>query len=467
MPTDWTTFRLGNVCSKIGSGATPRGGGSVYLAAGDVALIRSQNVYNGGFHHDGLAYLTETHAEELENVAVKAGDVLLNITGDSVARCCQVDPEVLPARVNQHVAIIRPNPGTLDAKFLRYFLVSPGMQADMLSWGGAGATRNALTKGMIEAFEIPAPRDVGEQRAIAGVLGALDDKIEVNRKMARVLEGIARAVFTSWFVDFDPVHYNIRQREHAALDRAGRFVSTGDDFSIRSAEGQLLRRGGDAVFGKIAGLFPDRLVDSPLGEVPEGWRVGTLGDVASERRDGIAPEDIQADTAYIALEHMPRRCISLSDWSVADDVASGKLVFAAGDILFGKLRPYFHKVGVAPLDGVCSTDIIVMRPKSPEWSAYALGIASSDEFVAYTDRGSAGTKMPRTNWTDMAAYPIVVPPAPLAAAYNKVVAPMIGRMIAGTHANRTLAALRDTLLPKLISGELRIADAETIVGRVV
>jgi type I restriction enzyme S subunit len=360
--------------------------------------------------------------------------------------------------VNNHAHVLT-GETDVETRFIYYALSNTNIRG----WV-TGAVQPKLNQGNMNQIEIPFP-DEGVRRAIVSVLGALDDKIEVNRKMARVLEGIARAVFTSWFVDFDPVRYNMRQREHAALGRVGRFISTADDLTISDPSGKVIHRGGDALYAPIAHLFPDRLVDSPLGEVPEGWRVGTLGEVASERRDGIAPEDILPGTAYIALEHMPRRCIALSEWSVADDVASGKLIFKAGDILFGKLRPYFHKVGVAPLDGVCSTDIIVMRAKSPEWAAFALGVASSDEFVAYTDRRSAGTKMPRTNWTDMAAYPIVAPPAPLAVAYNKVVTPMIARMIAGTHANRTLAALRDTLLPKLISGELRIADAEKIVER--
>src|SRR3989304_3720839 len=171
MTSEWRTFHLGDVCTKIGSGATPRGGSNVYLEQGGIAFSRSQNIYNHGFHHDGLVYLTAKHADELANVEVAAGDVLLNITGDSVARSCQIDADVLPARVNQHVAIIRPDPKKLSPRFLRYYLVSPHMQAEMLSLAGAGATRNALTKGMIESFEVPAPEDVVEQQAIASILG--------------------------------------------------------------------------------------------------------------------------------------------------------------------------------------------------------------------------------------------------------------------------------------------------------
>ena len=121
----WRKVALGDVCAKIGSGATPRGGKEVYLDKGPYTLIRSQNVYSDGFHRDGLAFIGERHADELQSVEVFEEDVLLNITGDSVARVCQDPSDVLPSRVNQHVAIIRPDSVNLDAGYLRYYLVSP------------------------------------------------------------------------------------------------------------------------------------------------------------------------------------------------------------------------------------------------------------------------------------------------------------------------------------------------------
>jgi len=238
--------RLGDCVLKIGSGATPRGGQEVYRSSG-ISLIRSQNIHTGRFEFDGLAFIDEREAKRLNNVEVKAGDVLLNITGDSVARVCQAPAEVLPARVNQHVAIIRPNPDHLHADFLRYFLLSPVMQSYMLMLAGAGATRNALTKGMIEEFRIPA-LEVNEQRAIARILGALDNKIELNRRTNAALEATARALFQSWFVDFDPVR-------------------------AKAEGGQP-----DGMDAETAALFPDSFEDSALGALPSGWRVGTVGD---------------------------------------------------------------------------------------------------------------------------------------------------------------------------------------------
>jgi type I restriction enzyme, S subunit len=161
------TVRLRDVCVKIGSGATPRGGKEAYKG-GATSLIRSQNIYNDGFHRDGLVYIDDDQSTELRNVEVMPNDVLLNITGDSVARCCQVAADVLPARVNQHVAIIRPHPLSLDARFLRYVLVSHEYQSRLLALASAGATRPALTKAMIEELDIPSP-SLTEQKKIAEV----------------------------------------------------------------------------------------------------------------------------------------------------------------------------------------------------------------------------------------------------------------------------------------------------------
>ncbi|BDV01380.1 hypothetical protein TDMWS_14650 [Thermodesulfomicrobium sp. WS] len=160
---------------------------------------------------------------------------------------------------------------------------------------------------------------------------------------------------------------------------------------------------------------------------------------------------------------MPKRCITLSDWGVGDGLESNKFEFRKGEILFGKLRPYFHKVGVAPVDGVCSTDIVVVAPKTPVWFGFVLGHVSSVEFVEYTNAGSTGTKMPRTSWAEMARYTVALPPQAVARASTETLQPFVTHIIAGVHETRTLAQLRDTLLPKLISGELRIRDAEAFL----
>ena len=172
-------MKMKDICLKIGSGATPRGGKEAYIDSG-ISLIRSQNVLDFAFSYDGLAHINDQQAEKLNNVIVESDDVLLNITGDSVARVCIVEDEVLPARVNQHVAIIRANTDIVLGSYLLYFLQMS--KPYLLQIAAGGATRNALTKGMIEELELEVP-SISEQEKIVSIIDDLQRKIKQNKEV--------------------------------------------------------------------------------------------------------------------------------------------------------------------------------------------------------------------------------------------------------------------------------------------
>ncbi len=425
--------RLGDVCTKIGSGATPRGGSDVYLETGPYTLIRSQNIYNDSFHHNGLVYIDEKQAIALENVVVLEGDVLLNITGDSVARVCQVDPEILPARVNQHVAIIRPDPEKLDPQFLRYFLVSPELQTKLLSWAGSGGTRNALTKGMIESLEVLAPTEVSEQQAIAHILGTMDDKIKLNRRINETLEALARTLFKSWFIDFDPVRAKAEDRDSG------------------------LPKG-------IADLFPNSLVDSELGEIPKGWTVAQLPEIIdvnpsrSLSKGEIAP--------YLDMANMPIR--GHAPDVVIDRPFGSGMRFINGDTLVARITPCLENGKTAYVDFLKegqvawgSTEYIVMRPKPsiPEEFAYCLARSEGfREFAIQSMTGSSGRQ--RVPAETMSHFLLTLPSDQVAKSFGFFVRSLFSRARAAKDEAITLATLRDILLPKLISGEIRVNSIE-------
>ena len=206
----WEYIRLGDVCTKIGSGATPKGGATAYIDEG-TSFIRSQNIYNLEFSHEGLVHITEDAAKKLNGVAVQKDDVLINITGDSVARTCMVPDAVLPARVNQHVAIVRPDSNRLNPRFLNYYLTSPYMQSLMLGLAvGKGASRNAMTKDMIANFDILCP-PIEIQESIVGILSTYDALIENNQRQIKLLEEAAQRLYKEWFVDLRfPGHENTK-----------------------------------------------------------------------------------------------------------------------------------------------------------------------------------------------------------------------------------------------------------------
>ena len=183
------------VCEKIGSGATPRGGKEAYSDEG-ISLVRSQNVLDFSFSSDGLVHINDEQAKKLKNVELHPDDVLLNITGDSVARACIMDSSFLPARVNQHVAIVRGKKELVLNSYILYYL--QWKKDYLLQLASAGATRNALTKGMIEQLDINLP-SLTEQKRIVAVLDSIQQKISVNKKINDNLEQQAAALFSSLY----------------------------------------------------------------------------------------------------------------------------------------------------------------------------------------------------------------------------------------------------------------------------
>ena len=430
------TLRLGDHCEKIGSGATPRGGKGTYSEDGPIALIRSQNVHNDHFSLSGLARISVEQAAQLQNVEVRPGDVLLNITGDSVARACQVDNEVLPARVNQHVAIIRPKPRKFDPRFLRYFLISPSMQMHMFGLAAAGATRNALTKSMIKEFRIPA-WSIHVQRSIAAALGALDDKIELNRRMNETLEAMARAIFKDWFVDFGPTR--------------------------AKAEGRA-----PYLAPELWDLFPDALDEE---DKPFGWIVHPASDLfefnprESVKKGTYAP--------YLDMAALPQFG-AVADAPVHREYKSGSK-FRDGDTLFARITPCLENGKTAyvfdlgnDVVGAGSTEFIVIRSRPPLPKTASYFLARNPEFRAHAERSMTGTSgRQRANHKALAQFKLTAPADDqLWKTLGVFVKPLMDRLIANAHESRTLAQVRDLLLPKLISGEIRLQEAEKTVEAV-
>ncbi len=400
-------------------------------------------VKDGRINLNGVRRITRKHFDEWTRKAhPEPFDIVLS------RRCNPGEtgfvPKSLQFALGQNLVLLRSDGTKIFKPFLRWLVRGPRWWEQVAMYINVGAVFDSLKCADIPGFCLPVP-SLPEQRAIAHILGSLDDKIELNRRMNQTLEEMARALFKSWFVDFDPVHAKATLKHHAATPH-----KEGNDWSVERARAYL-----NSMEPDIAALFPDSFVDSELGPIPEGWEVKPLGECAAQRRRGVSPEQIDAGTPYIALEHMPKRCIALSQWGTAGGLASSKFRFEQRDILFGKLRPYFHKVGVAPIGGVCSTDIVVISPVSDEWFGFVLGHASSSEFVHYTDATSTGTRMPRTNWTDMSRYQVPLPRQKLAAVFTRSIQPPIDRIVSSIQESRFLTAVRDALLPKLISGKLR------------
>ena len=388
--------RLSDICLKIGSGATPTGGKSAYLMKG-ISLIRSQNVLDISFAEDGLAYISDEQARKLQNVEILEGDILLNITGDSVARVCIVPNHILPARVNQHVAIIRVDKTKADNNYILYSLIKS--KKTLLALASAGSTRNALTKKMIEEFEVFLP-SLAEQKRIASILSSLDDKIAVNRRINANLEAQAQALFKSWFVDFTP--------------------------------------------------FKDQpFVDSELGPIPQGWKVGTLFDVAN-LHDRYRRPLSSNQRSLMAKKYPYYGATSLMDF-VEDYIFDGEYVLMGEDgsvvtekgypfiqYVWGKIWVNNHAHVLSGKDGF-PTELLIPFLKT------------------YNIKGLVtGAVQAKLNQANMAQIQIPIPPKKNINNLSVIIKSIYKKYRLLTEENQRLAALRDTLLPKLMSGEIKL-----------
>lgn len=454
---------LATLCSKIGSGATPRGGSNVYLQRGEIAFIRSQNVLNNSFSSAGLVYIEDEAADKLNNVVVEEEDVLLNITGDSVARCCQVDNKILPARVNQHVAIIRPLKSELHPRYLRYYLVSPYMQNLMLGLAASGATRNALTKGMIESFQIPVP-SLPRQKSIAHILGTLDDKIELNRKMNETLEGMAQALFKSWFVDFDPV-----------IDNA---LAVGspipEPFQKRSAARKALGKKRKPLPKEIQEQFPDRFMfNEEMGWVPEGWSVAELPKVI-DFLEGPGIRNWQYTDDDNGIKFINIRCIQNGDLNlttankITREEALGKyshFQLATDDIVIstsGTLGRYaFVREAHLPLS--LNTSVIRFRPIEGKSTLHYIAGYVDTQLQWELETRASGSVQRNFGPVHLKQIRMLLPPINVLSDHNSIVQSIFNKRKQNLTEIDNLRQLRDTLLPKLLSGELRIPNAEKMI----
>jgi type I restriction enzyme S subunit len=327
---------------------------------------------------------------------------------------------------------------------VKYFLSTAAGQ-EALGAHSLGSVQQVINLRDLKTVRVPVP-PLPEQRAIAHILGTLDDKNELNRRMSETLEAMARALFKSWFVDFDPVR--------------------------AKAEGRWQR--GQSLPGLPAhlyDLFPDRLVDSELGEIPEGWEVATLPELSEVnpsrplRKGQIAP--------YLDMANMPTRG-HVPDEVIERPFGSG-MRFINGDTLVARITPCLENGKTAFVDflhdgqvGWGSTEYIVLRPKPPLPEAFAYCLARSDGFREFAIQSMTGTSgRQRVQADSLAHFQMPRVPQPVAEAFGRAIRPLFMRSSAAVRESRTLAALRDALLPKLISGELRVKDVKKFIGRAV
>ena len=405
----WESTPLKKITTKIGSGATPRGGQNSYKTEG-ITLIRSLNVYDFEFSYEGLAFITEGQASEtrLARVIVEPKDILLNITGASVARCCMVPEHLLPARVNQHVSLVRVDPNRADSYYVLYCINSPVYKHHLLALAQGGTTREALTKEIIGNFEIPLP-PLPTQRKIAAVLSVYDDLIENNTRRIKILEEMASTIYREWFVEF-------RFPGHEGVE----------------------------------------MVESELGLIPQGWEVKQLGEMCHVVM-GLSPKsEFYNETGDGLPFH--QGVTDFGERFPTDRVycTIKKRVAEAGDILFSVRAPV-GRINIANKKIVIGRGLSAIRSKNRNQTFLLQQL--KDRFQEEDTMGS-GAIFNAIRKTDLLGIPLLTPTESVIGKFEEIVNLIFAELANLTLKNANLRQARDLLLPKLISGEIDVSELD-------
>jgi len=426
MAGEWREVALWDIAEYINGRATKPS----ELASNGVPVIKIAEL------NRGITEETDRIPPELveEKHWVSPGDLLFAWSG-SVGIYRYTGPK---AALNQHIFRVVAKPG-IDQGFLRYLLLScvPLFQLHVQD---KRTTMGHVTKKDLQRIRVRIP-PLQEQRAIAHILGTLDDKIELNRRMSETLEAMARALFKAWFVDFEPV----RAKMEGLWERG------------RSLPG---------LPAHLYDLFPDRLVDSELGEIPEGWRVGRLGELSEKPQYGYTASAREEPVGPKFLRITDINKLPWIDWSTVpyceiepEDFEQYRL--HSGDVLIARMADPGHGVVIEEqVEGVFASYLIRFRLKDQAYIRYIQYWLRSDGYWELVTSRYAGTTRASLNAQVLGSFQLIIPPKPVASAFSEIVNALRNKVVTAAGESRTLAALRDALLPKLIRGEIRVKDAE-------
>jgi type I restriction enzyme S subunit len=366
----------------------------------------------------------------------KPGDVVIT-TEAPLGEVAQLGAERVA--LAQRLIAMRGREGLLDNRFLKFLMQSRKVQ-DQLRARASGTTVLGIKQSELRKVTLTLPA-IEEQRAIAHILGTLDDKIELDRRMNQTLEAMARALFKSWFVDFDPVR--------AKMEGPWR-------------KGQSL----PGLPAHLYDVFPDRLVDSELGEIPEGWVAASLADFCSLNAEAWSNETRPAVINYVDLSNTKwGRIEAVTAYAQRNAPSRAQRVLRPADTIVGTVRPGNGSYAFVSEGGLTgSTGFAVLRPLGVQYAEFVYFGATARENIEALSHLADGGAYPAVRPEVVAATQIMKSGDDLVEEYSRVAGPLLAKMAGNERESRTLAALRDTLLPRLISGELRVRNAQEFIA---
>jgi len=444
MAGEWRSSTIGDLCDE-GVVELQTGPFGSQLHAHDyvedgVPVVPTEAIRDRRIDHSVLPKISSSKAAELARHRLKVGDILFARRGVQATGhigCVRATEEGFLCGTGAIRLRINEAQESLSSDFLSHILANP-VAIDWFKFHAIGATMPNLNESIIRSFPVPMP-PMTEQRAIAHILGTLDDKIELNRRMSETLEAMARALFKSWFADFDPV----------------RAKAAGRDPGLPKP---------------LADLFPTRLVDYDLGEIPEGWEMGTLSDVVELLREQVNPlTSPNAPFRHFSIPAFDERRWPKEELGAA--IRSQKSRVVRGVVLLSRLNPEIERVWLVDIEvgdqAVCSTEFLVLRPRLPVGRGFLYCVVRTPLFRQHLQALVTGTSKShqRAQADSLLALPAIRPSSVSVKEFERRAELFLTRSLKCLRETRTLAALRDALLPKLISGELRLNDRDSVIER--
>ncbi len=363
---------------------------------------------------------------------LNTGDLVVTMTdlskaGDTLGYSALI-PETGTYLHNQRVGKVEVlKPDLVDLRYLAWIMRTQKYRSSILGSSTGSAVKHTSPIRILE-YELDLP-DLSQQKVIAQLLDSLSEKIEVSNRLSKTLEDIAQTIFKSWFIDFDPVKAKMAGEKPVGMDAA------------------------------TAALFPDSIEDSSLGLIPKGWHTQKIGEILDCNKATIKASEETESRPYVPIDQISSQSIFLRQSAPGSEARTSLVSFLKNDILFGAMRPYFHKVVLAPFDGTTRTTTLVLRPKNEAMLSFALFSVFQNDFVSYATNNSQGTTIPYAVWNQsLEDYLVITPNEVVAKAFNDIVLPLVNFGYELIAENSTLIEIRDSLLPRLISGELQIPE---------
>ena len=424
-----------------------------------VPLITAKIVKRGRIEDPEEFIAEEAYEPWMRRGIPEAGDVVLT-TEAPLGEVAQLDGKKVA--LAQRIITLRGKSDLLDNTYLKFALQSQPIQ-EQLHGRASGSTVSGIKQSELRKLQLTFP-PVEEQRQVAAILGSLDDKIDLNRRINQTLEAMAQAIFQSWFVDFDPVKAKIAAKAEGRdpLRAAMSAISGKADAELDALPPEQYEQ-----LAATAALFPDEMEESEVGEVPKGWSVGTLSNFASFQNGYAFKTKDWTDSGHpvVKIGNVKPGIIDLSGCSlVAHETVNGLDRFALkkGDLLVG-MTGYVGETGLVPaLYSVAYLNQRVGRISTVNGVSdigYPFCLVRDPAYKAYAESKAHGSAQANVSGKDLMDYQAVVPDAGVLKIFNAQVAKIINALLSYHEENQSLAALRDTLLPRLLSGELLVADA--------